>query len=108
MKRFITGLMALSLYLSITLISGCAFPTKENEPVVPLDRSDELINDAPTDLPRDLDPSANINDFGIDSMFNLLCDRIESLDKVGTYRSEERRVGKECASMCRSRWSPYH
>ena len=23
-------------------------------------------------------------------------------------RSEERRVGKECASMCRSRWSPYH
>ena len=22
--------------------------------------------------------------------------------------SEERRVGKECASMCRSRWSPYH
>ena len=24
------------------------------------------------------------------------------------YRSEERRVGKECASMCRSRWSPYH
>ena len=24
------------------------------------------------------------------------------------YRSEERRVGKECAPMCRSRWSPYH
>ena len=23
-------------------------------------------------------------------------------------RSEERRVGKECASMCRSRWWPYH
>ena len=23
-------------------------------------------------------------------------------------RSEERRVGKECWSMCRSRWSPYH
>ena len=27
---------------------------------------------------------------------------------VVTDRSEERRVGKECASMCRSRWSPYH
>ena len=26
----------------------------------------------------------------------------------GMTRSEERRVGKECASMCRSRWSPYH
>src|SRR3546814_19075285 len=25
-----------------------------------------------------------------------------------TFRSEERRVGKECVSTCRSRWSPYH
>src|SRR3546814_19473438 len=25
-----------------------------------------------------------------------------------TARSEERRVGKECVSKCRSRWSPYH
>src|SRR5216110_1249628 len=23
-------------------------------------------------------------------------------------RSEERRVGKECVSLCRSRWSPHH
>src|SRR3546814_18893568 len=27
--------------------------------------------------------------------------------EAGT-RSEERRVGKECVSTCRSRWSPYH
>src|SRR3546814_10780079 len=26
----------------------------------------------------------------------------------GFNRSEERRVGKECVSTCRSRWSPYH
>ena len=26
----------------------------------------------------------------------------------GTSRSEERRVGKECGLLCRSRWSPYH
>src|SRR3546814_1640927 len=25
-----------------------------------------------------------------------------------TSRSEERRVGKECVTTCRSRWSPYH
>ena len=25
-----------------------------------------------------------------------------------TERSEERRVGKECMPVCRSRWSPYH
>src|SRR3546814_12599574 len=27
---------------------------------------------------------------------------------AGGVRSEERRVGKECVSTCRSRWSPYH
>src|SRR3546814_16619153 len=31
-----------------------------------------------------------------------------SLDAASTLRSEERRVGKECVSTCRSRWSPYH
>ena len=29
-------------------------------------------------------------------------------DRLGHIRSEERRVGKECTSWCRSRWSPYH
>src|SRR3546814_5524209 len=28
--------------------------------------------------------------------------------EVVLVRSEERRVGKECVSTCRSRWSPYH
>src|SRR3546814_16613757 len=27
---------------------------------------------------------------------------------LGMVRSEERRVGKECVSACRSRWSPVH
>jgi ATP-dependent HslUV protease subunit HslV len=38
--------------------------------------------------------------------------RLEALmlvaDKDNSFRSEERRVGKECISRCRSRWSPYH
>src|SRR3546814_20324010 len=29
-------------------------------------------------------------------------------DLLSFVRSEERRVGKECVSTCRSRWSPYH
>src|SRR3546814_18403422 len=29
-------------------------------------------------------------------------------DAIPLCRSEERRVGKECVSTCRSRWSPYH
>src|SRR3546814_3666728 len=28
--------------------------------------------------------------------------------RISGGRSEERRVGKECVSTCRSRWSPYH
>src|SRR3546814_15533100 len=32
----------------------------------------------------------------------------DALFVVDRYRSEERRVGKECVSTCRSRWSPYH
>src|SRR3546814_11113341 len=28
--------------------------------------------------------------------------------RLSIYRSEERRVGKECVSTCRSRWSTYH
>ena len=31
-----------------------------------------------------------------------------SIKVIDYYRSEERRVGKECVSTCRSRWSPYH
>src|SRR3546814_9148282 len=30
------------------------------------------------------------------------------LHQAQKMRSEERRVGKECVSTCRSRWSPYH
>src|SRR3546814_9991338 len=32
----------------------------------------------------------------------------ERAGRIATTRSEERRVGKECVSTCRSRWSPYH
>src|SRR3546814_15362961 len=39
-----------------------------------------------------------------------LAERIHHLLHVQgfTGRSEERRVGKECVSKCRSGWSPYH
>ena len=33
---------------------------------------------------------------------------LEHARGIHTARSEERRVGKECGVMCRSRWSPYH
>src|SRR3546814_1771506 len=36
-----------------------------------------------------------------------IVDRPDRAERV-VARSEERRVGKECVSTCRSRWSPYH
>src|SRR3546814_12289082 len=33
---------------------------------------------------------------------------IDAANAADGMRSEERRVGKECVSTCRSRWSPYH
>src|SRR3546814_14056159 len=35
-------------------------------------------------------------------------DPMTPVNLFGYLRSEERRVGKECVSTCRSRWSPYH
>src|SRR3546814_9824151 len=35
------------------------------------------------------------------------CGRARGIHGVAS-RSEERRVGQECVSTCRSRWSPYH
>src|SRR3546814_1604818 len=40
----------------------------------------------------------------------VVADRVDMPTLVEEFatRSEERRVGKECVSTCRSRWSPYH
>src|SRR3546814_12119720 len=38
----------------------------------------------------------------------LLASQRDEAAALGAARSEERRVGKECVSTCRSRWSPYH
>src|SRR3546814_20412380 len=42
----------------------------------------------------------------IEAVANQMRERIADL--LDHARSEERRVGKECVSPCRSRWSPYH
>ena len=60
-------------------------------------------------------PSLEVNPVSSDATIHFLLfisnpfvvDDIKGFGEVPR-RSEERRVGKECASMCRSRWSPYH
>src|SRR3546814_20338862 len=50
------------------------------------------------------------------ALLAAILDHRTQLDTEGTlqsladiaFRSEERRVGKECVSTCRYRWSPYH
>src|SRR3546814_14506529 len=41
-----------------------------------------------------------------DGRIPITAARLHGIQAVGL-RSEERRVGKECVSTCRSRWSPY-
>src|SRR3546814_14705034 len=41
-------------------------------------------------------------------LLRALAEKAMSPDAAVLIRSEERRVGKECVSTCRSRWSPYH
>src|SRR3546814_16376589 len=51
-------------------------------------------------------------DIGVqdDDGYLYIVDRLKDMILSGgeNIRSEERRVGKECVSTCRSRWSPYH
>ena len=39
---------------------------------------------------------------------SITCETQNGTNMTTNLRSEERRVGKECHSRCRSRWSPYH
>src|SRR3546814_11950912 len=48
------------------------------------------------------------NGAGKTTMISIVCGIVTASAGTVTVRSEERRVGKECVSTCRSRWSPYH
>src|SRR3546814_12835512 len=43
----------------------------------------------------------------IEKLFSIE-DQHRAVETLERFRSEERRVGKECVSTCRSRWSPYN
>src|SRR3546814_11699538 len=45
---------------------------------------------------------------GIRGIGNSIIYLIDRYERNGDGRSDERRVGKECVSTLRSRWSPYH
>jgi hypothetical protein len=45
---------------------------------------------------------------GLDAAWRACAPVSEKNGRTWQSRSEERRVGKECRRLCRSRWSPYH
>ena len=59
----------------------------------------------PVSLGEGLTPLHRARRLGATLGMSSLFIKDESLNPT---RSEERRVGKECTSWCRSRWSPYH
>src|SRR3546814_11837920 len=61
--------------------------------------------EAGTVLAQPLDPETVVLVRPLDRHAKLLREHARLPAMV---RSEERRVGKECVSTCRSRWSPYH
>ena len=54
------------------------------------------------------DGSVEVEAQGSQESVQALVKQLKLGPRWSDVRSEERRVGKECASMCRSRWSPYH
>src|SRR3546814_12061759 len=50
---------------------------------------------------------ARIGNSSVTYHLGVFVEGAEAASAQGHFRSEERRVGKECVSRCRSRWSPY-
>src|SRR3546814_12653383 len=72
-----------------------SLPVKDANEMVKAGRSKELVDAIWGARAYRPDAIVDIND-----IMDEACEEAE--------RSEERRVGKECVSTCRSRWSPYH
>ena len=53
-------------------------------------------------------PGSTIGNFDREPATRFLQQIAKACQGGGLLRSEERRVGKECCLVCRSRWSPYH
>src|SRR3546814_10002159 len=84
----------------VTGVQTCALPISAPSGVTstshqPVKRFSRFHADWPWRINTSLGMSASDRQF--------VDDRVECIE-----RSEERRVGKECVSTCRTRWSPYH
>src|SRR3546814_1914060 len=79
----------------VTGVQTCALPISRDEAKFSLRLPDKPCSGANRRKPR---LRAEFPDARFIRLFGM----------VAAFRSEERRVGKECVSTCRSRWSQYH
>src|SRR3546814_11296601 len=84
--------------LHTALLYSIEGPLRHARPVEQQRRKMSRIEDIEVEMYRKMRDS-----LGLDPVE----DRPAAVSKDG-WRSEERRVGKECVSTCRSRWLPYH
>src|SRR3546814_7585092 len=97
------------IYL-IDVVSSCWFLLFKQDTAYEMRISDWSSDVCSSDLHRAGQRRAHPG--AIDPHRSLDLGRIERQREVqrprAAARSEERRVGKECVSTCRSRWAPYH
>src|SRR3546814_2654618 len=83
----------------VTGVQTCALPIYYNLCIQARGPGTTLADCQASETFKEFEPKASISyDLG----------RTGSVYASYGKRSEERRVGKECVSTCRSRWSPYH
>src|SRR3546814_1384687 len=88
----------------VTGVQTCALPisddASEGRILIALDVDGTVILEDETPSPGVVEAVAHAQERGHEVML--------ATGRSWDSRSEERRVGKECVSTCRSRWSPYH
>ena len=88
-----------------TVYAGASADVVETQITEPIEETLTSIEGIKTLTSESRDQVSNITaEFDLSRPIEIAAQDVR--DRVS--RSEERRVGKECTSWCRSRWSPYH
>ena len=104
-KILLAALLSFPAFAQYNATAGTSAPTKAVETISR--GTDGVERREITRVPVTKDGFGNAagsqHDLAVDGAFDG-----QTVVVMHLYRSEERRVGKECLARCRSRWSPYH